>query len=442
MDLTTWLQLSALVCLLALSAFFSSSETSLFSLDPVDLDQMDRDRNKRVGLIRRLLSEPRRLIVTILIGNELVNVAASVISASLVIRLFGAEKSWLNLLIMVPALLLFGEITPKTLAFRRNVAFASFQCFWIDLFARAISPIRWIVRRIAEVFITMAVGPERSPANIVTEDMVKSLADEAVGEGALDGREAHYIKRIFEFGDQELEDLMTPRSRMQTFVLGQTLKDVVAELAKTGHTKVPVFESDDEETVSGLLHARDLLGKDLSDAGEGSGTLDTALLREPLLVPESKQAADLFRDFTRRHLSVAVVVDEFGGITGLVTMEDLLEEIFGEIPSRSDRLEEAAQQLDLLPDGGVRIDGRASVTRFNEETGAALVVEGAESIGGVVLDALGEVPSEGASAVVDGWRFTVEEVVSHRIATIVATPAPDAALPGPDPSDILSRGGA
>ena len=433
LDLTTWLQLAALVCLLAASAFFSSSETSLFSLDAVDLDQMERDGNTRVGLLRRLLAEPRRLIVTILIGNELVNVAASVISASLVIRMFGAENSWLNLLIMVPALLLFGEITPKTLAFRRNRGFATFQSVWIDLFARAISPVRWVVRRVADVFITMAVGPERSPANIVTEDMVRSLADEAVGEGALDRREAHYIKRIFEFGDRELSDLMTPRSRMQTFVLGQPLADVVAELAVTGHTKVPVFEDEDEETVAGLLHARDLLGRNPGVTAGDDLRLVAAQLREPLLVPESKQASDLFRDFTRRHLSVAVVVDEFGGITGLVTMEDLLEEIFGDIPSRSDRLEEAAQTLDHLPDGGVRLDGRTSVTRFNEETGARMEEEGAESIGGVVLEALGEVPAEGASAIVDGWCFTVEEVVSHRIATVVATPSadePSAGSPG------------
>ena len=433
MDLTTWLQLAALVCLLGLSAFFSSSETSLFSLDPVDIDRMEREKNHRVGLIRRLLAEPRRLIVTILIGNELVNVAASVLSASLVIRFF-PDRAWLNLLIMVPALLLFGEITPKTLAYRRNVGFATIQSYWIDLFARWITPIRWVVRHVSDVFITMAVGPERSAANIVTEDMVRSLAEEAVGEGALDRHEAHYIKRIFDFGDKDLEDLMTPRSRMQTFVLGQPLAEVVTALGETGHTKVPVFETEDEETVAGVLHARDLLGRARGLTPEGTPRLlDRDLLREPLLVPESKPAAALFREFTRRHRSIAVVVDEFGGITGLVTMEDLLEEIFGDIPSRSDRLQEAAQRLEHLPDGRVRIDGRASVARFNEETGATLPVDGAaESIGGVVLDALGVVPAAGASATVDGWHFTVEEVVSHRIATLLAEPRPAPPPPAAD----------
>ena len=188
------------------SGFFSSSETSLFSLNKLQLEQMRRDDNPRTRLIERLLSEPRRLIVTILIGNEFVNVAASVISAAIVIRFLGADSKLVNLLIMIPILLLVGEITPKTLAIRNNVAFATFQSRPIELFARLISPVRWAVRLVAEWFTTLIVGKERSRASIVTEDMVRTLAQEAVGDGVLDLHEARYIEQIFDFGNPTVED--------------------------------------------------------------------------------------------------------------------------------------------------------------------------------------------------------------------------------------------
>ena len=214
MDITLVLELLAFAVLMGLSAFFSSSETALFSLNQLQQEQMRRAGNPSISLIERLLAQPRQLIVTILIGNELVNVAASVISAAIVIRVLGADAKWVNLIIMVPILLLVGEITPKTLAIRNNVAFASAQSRFIHLFARAITPLRWIVRHIAGFFITMIVGHERSRANIITEDMVRSLAQEAVGDGVLDREEALYINRIFDFGGKSLRDVMTPRSQI------------------------------------------------------------------------------------------------------------------------------------------------------------------------------------------------------------------------------------
>ena len=214
MGIETILALVVFAGLMGLSAFFSSSETALFSLGRLQLERMDKSGHPRAHLIARLLNQPRHLIVTILIGNELVNVAASVISAAVVIQLLGAENKWVNLLIMVPVLLLFGEITPKTLAIRNNVTFASFQCRFIELFARAITPLRSIVRHVSEFFITLIVGGERSSANIITEDLVRFLAQEAIGDGVLDDEEALYINRTFDLGDKLLRDVMTPRSRI------------------------------------------------------------------------------------------------------------------------------------------------------------------------------------------------------------------------------------
>ena len=147
---------------------------------------MKNANNPKLNLIERMLAEPRRLIVTILIGNEFVNVTASVISTSIIIDLFGAENKLYNLFIMIPILLIFGEITPKTLAIKNKIAFASVECGPIEFFSKLITPLRWLVRHVSDFFITLLIGKERSRGNLVTQDMVRTLAQDAVGKGALD----------------------------------------------------------------------------------------------------------------------------------------------------------------------------------------------------------------------------------------------------------------
>ena len=235
MDYVLWLEGGLFVIMMGLSGFFSSSETSLFSLSNVQLEQMRRNQHPRISLIQQLLSQPRRLIISILIGNELVNVTATVISAAIVIRVLGAENKWINLLIMVPLLLLVGEITPKVLAIRHNVAFASFESRPIGFFTRIIKPLRWVIRKVADLFITLIIGKERSHGNIITEDMVRTLAREAVGEGALDRVEAQFIEQIFDFGNKTLEDIMTPRSDIFFLAIDRPLP----EFAKRGTPRSP-----------------------------------------------------------------------------------------------------------------------------------------------------------------------------------------------------------
>ncbi len=409
-----WLELVAFVTLLGFSAFFSSSETSLFSLSPLQLEQMRRDDNPRIDLIERLLSEPRRLIVTILIGNEFVNVAASVISAVLIIELLGAESKFMNLLVMVPILLLVGEITPKTLAIRNNVAFATFQSRPISAFAALIKPLRLIIRALAEWFITLIVGKERTRGNIITEDMVRALAHQAVGEGALDRSEAQYIEQIFKFGDKTVGELMTSRSNVFFLPANMPLDEVLSEVRRTRHTKIPVYR-DHRDNIVGVLYPRDLLGVDFAKVTEDPDFL-LRLLRQPYFVPESKSAGDLFRTICKRQLSLAIVVDEFGGITGLITMEDLLECIFGEIPSASDV--GAETKIEKLSDGAVRVDASMSVDSFNEAFKTQIDTELSETVGGLVLQTLGELPKAGDSAVVTDLEFAVESVERNRVTLL------------------------
>ncbi|MEW6672106.1 MAG: hemolysin family protein [Thermodesulfobacteriota bacterium] len=411
MDYTLWIELVLFAFLMALSAFFSSSETALFSLSSVQLEQMRRKGHPRIEAIERLLTRPRRLIMTILIGNELANVAASVISATIIIRLMGVGSEWINLIVMVPILLLVGEVTPKTLAIRNNIAFAALECRLIEFFALIVKPLRWLIRKIADVFITLIIGKDRSHGNIITEDMVRVLAHEAVGEGALDRTEAQFIDHIFDFGNKTLEDVMTPRSDIFFLPLASSMSEKVEELRRTRHTKVPIYR-EHRDNIVGILYARDLLGQDLEKLSADPQTF-IKLLREPYFVPESKLAAELFKAFRDRRMSCALTVDEYGGVTGLVTMEDLLECIFGDIHSPSDISSQA--YIKELGKGQYHIDGAMPIADLNERIGSNLDDESAETVGGLLLNEYGELPSEGTVIVINDLKFKVIEVEENRI---------------------------
>ena len=432
MDYVLWLEVGLFVFMMGLSGFFSRSETSLFSLSDIQLEQMRRDQHPRIGLIQRLLSQPRRLIITILIGNELVNVTASVISAAIVIKALGAENKWINLLIMVPLLLLLGEITPKVLAIRHNIAFAGFESKLIELFARLIKPLRFVVRKVADWIITLVIGKERSRGNIITEDMVRALAREAVGEGALDRVEAQFIEQIFDFGNKTLEDVMTPRSDIFFLAKDMPLGEIIVEVCKSRHTKIPIFQ-ENRDNVCGILHARDLLGIDIEKFSRDPHRLQE-LLRKPYFVPESRLAADLFRTFRERKLSIALTVDEYGGVTGLITMEDLLECIFGEIHSPSDEVDQVS--IKDLGEGRYAVDGSMPIAEFNQEMDSDLSEEWGETIGGLLLHNYGELPPEGDKIEIDRFRFRVTEVEENRIKTIEFEETPEVTSPEEKPTEF------
>ncbi|MDF1554925.1 MAG: hemolysin family protein [Deferrisomatales bacterium] len=419
MDWVVGSELVLICLLLALSAFFSSAETSLFSLTRSQLDQMRLDGNPRVPLVEGLLNQPRRLIVTILIGNEFVNVTATAIAATLVIRWAGPSREWVNLVVMVPLLLLFGEVTPKTLAIRNNVAFASFQAPLLQRFATIITPLRWAVRKVADWFITLLVGPERSRANIVTEDMVRSLAREALGQGELDEREARYIEHIFNFGDAVVRQAMTPRSRVFFLSADTPLEEVAGHIRSTRHAKIPVFDGEPDNVI-GVLFARDLLGAEVTAPTGLAG-----LLRPAYFIPETRSAADLFHTFRRKRISVALTLDEFGGVTGLVTMEDLLECIFGEIPSRSDTAAGSEPRWEALGPQRFRTDGKLSLDQLAEALGEKVEAGDAETLGGFLLERCGELPSPGTCVLEGRIEFTVEAVEERQITAVLVAVAPE-----------------
>lgn len=422
MDPTLITQIILLALLLALSGFFSSAETALFSLKHNHRQEISDKHPQRAAIIEKLLSQPRRLIITLLIGNESINVAASALSTVIILDFFGDGSVYLNLLIMVPLLLLFGEITPKTLAIRHNIQFAIFEAPLIDRFAWLTTPIRGIVRSVADRIITLLIGKERSEGNLITEDMMRTLAADALQKGALNSTEAKMIHQIFDFGNVSAANIMTPRSDISSIPLALSMPQCLDNFASHRHTKIPVVGKNQDDII-GILLARDLMGVDLSDEQQGLSDYQH-LLRAPYFVPETKSGADLFKVFRDKKISIAIVVDEYGGVVGLVTMEDLLETIFGAIYSAS---EEEARSSYSIEDGRYIVNGIMEIDDFNAEFNTNLSNKHVETIGGLMFHTLGELPEEGRSVSFEGLELVVISMRDNRISDIeikFATPPP------------------
>jgi putative hemolysin len=319
---------------------------------------------------------------------------------------------------MVPILLLVGEITPKTLALRHNVAFATAQSQPIMIFAKLISPIRWVVRIVADGITTLIVGKQRARGSIVTEDLLRTLAHEAEQEGVVDYHEARFIDQIFEFSRKTVADVMTPRSAMFCLPAETPPQEIVRQLVRSRHSRVPLYR-EHRDRIVGVLYTRDLLSPATQGGLDQPGAIES-LLREPLLIPEVKPTAELFETFRKRNLTFALTVDEYGGVTGLVTMKDLLEHIFGEIRSLSDAAR--LQGIEDLSDGRYAIDGELTVEDFNREMNVHLKGWHAHTVAGLVLNAYGELPPVGASVEIDALRFLVETVDHNRIRRLIVEP--------------------
>lgn len=424
MDIVLVVQLVVLAVLLGMSGFFSSSETAFFSLNRVQLEQLERDNHPKLGIIKTLLAQPRRLIVTILIGNEFVNVAASNLSATILLAFLASPDDmwWANIMIMLPLLLLLGEITPKTLAVQNNVAFAAALSGPIVLFAKMITPLRWIVRVISDFFTTMIIGKRRGKGSLVTEDMVRTLAEQAASEGSMDATAYQYVENIFNFGNQTVKEIMTPRGSIDFLPLTASLDEVLTQFRKGHHTRMPVFgESHDD--IIGILHYRDLIKEDLSQQ-DNSEKIEK-MLRRPMMLPESRLVTDIFTLFYERRLSIALVVDEYGIVTGLVTMENMLKSIFGDIGTmHQSRKAMDAPWVDVVSPNVFRLDAATKLSVLNDylDTNLKSNGSGAKTLAGLLLHSYGELPMVGDHVIVGNWRFDIEEISRNRVSVVTAQP--------------------
>ena len=431
-------KISLLFVLLLCSGFFSSSETSIFSLGRFERYRIREEKKTFISrCLQQLVERPRRLIITILIGNELVNITISALSASLV---DSALLTWTPLAssdpvllktvfataICFPLLLVFGEITPKTMALYNPRRFARLAAIPLRLFYSLIAPVRWVLASLANRIVRLLVGEFPTVEAPITEEEFRNIVDQSKEEGLLWEAEREFIHNIFDFGETRVSEVMTPRTDMFCLQADQSLEEVRKVIEEQHYSRIPVYE-EDKDDITGILYCKDLLGLTI-DPEAGKGWSLRALVRKPYFIPQTKKASELFREFRFNRIHLAIVVDEYGGVAGLVTMEDLLEEIFGEILDDYDPAEPQPRQLD---ENTMILPGKMPIEDFNELARANLPEEEYDTMGGLVFGLFGKLPSPGAKVSFMDYTFTVEEMEGTRILELKVerhaerTPRPD-----------------
>lgn len=339
---TTLIVIAGLLCC---SMFFSGTEVAMFGLRRVDREMLGQGKRSSDRLILSMLARPRRLIATILCGNESINVSMSAVMAGLVGDLFPgrseAELAMLATAIALPLLLFIGEITPKTIAFKAPVPWSRAAVRPLWLFGFVVTPLRLVVTSIAGVLTRPfgGAGGRSAQRDQLSEAEFKALVDAGSEEGQVDARERRLIHKVFEFGDKTVAEAMVPRARVFALSYELPVARLTQEIAARGFSRVPIYQKT-MDNIRGVLHAKDLLIQ--GTPGTPIRRLQE-LLHEPLFVPQTTPLERMFRLFKQRKMHMALVVNEYGKLAGLVTMEDLLEQLFGDIRDEREAQKARAQ---------------------------------------------------------------------------------------------------
>ncbi len=400
------------------SAFFSSSETALFSLSRIELRELQRSRHPRADTLYALLDQPRRLIISILCGNEIINVAATANMIGILVQLYSEEEAAiLNILIMVPLLLLFGEVTPKTIAVTNPVAVSTrVIAVPLNLWVRVITPFRWLVRLFADRVTTLLVGEEKAPENILQVDEFRTLVQAVEKRGELTPTERILIDNLLAAGSTEIVQIMIPRTRTTYININLSVPQMVEQVRRLRHRRIPVYR-DNYDNIVGFIHAEDLMRHALEGTDFNSLTPED-ILHPPIMVPPTKKVDEMFEFFLAHNAQAAAVLDEFGGIEGFITLTSVVNFIFGHATGEEPL---SAFYTEIEPDV-FEVDGNMKLTDFNTVTNFGIVDSRMTTIGGVILRHLDRLPEVGDEVVIEGIRLSVLQMDAHRISRICTTP--------------------
>jgi CBS domain containing-hemolysin-like protein len=415
-------ELVALGLLLLLSAFFSGSETAMFAANRLRLRHLKEEGHARAQVALHLLEHPARLLSTILVGNNIANTAAAVVATATLVRLLGPERGSLYAFLAVTALLLvFGEITPKTVAARHADRMALLAARPIQAIAALLAPLNRVLSALTNLLTRPPGGSVRPDAPLVSEEEIQVLIRMGEEQGVLEQDEREMIHSIFEFGDTVVREVMVPRVDMVCVEADDPVEALLEVVRTHGHSRIPVYH-DTVDHIIGLVHVKDLLSafKD----GRLSGTVRD-FTRPTFFVPDTKRLDELFREMRRKKVHMAIAVDEYGGTAGVVTIEDLLEEIVGPIQDEYDA-EEAP--IRIQSDRVAVVDGTVHLEEVNAALGIDLPAGEVDTVGGFVTSLLGHVPAQGDCVTHDGIELSVERVDGHRIVQVKITKAEPAGV--------------
>jgi len=396
------------IFLFLLSGFFSSSEAALFSLTPLHLHKMQEDRFPFLSSLHSLLDYPKRLLITLIVGNEAVNIALSVLSASFFIQWLGVDGQWVSIAVTTVLLLVFCEAVPKTFGVTYPIRLSFVLAPFISLVTWLERPVVWILEAVSD-WIESFFPRDRGRGRIVlSEGEFRTLVDTGEKAGALDPSQRDLIHRVFDLGDKPVSEVMVPRVDMFCLPVSLKIEDMEREIIRARHDRIPVYGTDRDD-ILGILYAKDLLHR-MADMGRL--TQVEKLLRKAYFVPEEKSAASMLREFQSMRIQMAIVVDEYGGVSGLVTLEDILRDLLEDIYDEHGSKANLWQKID---EGAFLVSGKMSMDAFNDLTGHEFPLEDFDTVGGFAFHLFGKLPSKGENVFFEPYEFRVEKMSGTRI---------------------------
>ncbi len=406
------IQLVVLVILLALSAFFSSAETALTTVNRLRVRALVDDGDARAITLSKVIDDPGKLLSALLIGNNIVNISASSIATVLATNFFGSAGAGISTGVMTLLVLIFGEITPKTMASLKaeKIALSYAKIVYVIMFV--FTPLIFILDLLSGGLLRLfGIDPDKRDDSVTEEDL-RTIVEAGHEDGVLEPEEHKMINNVFDFGDHQAKDIMVPRVDMCFLKLDATYEEFIEIYKEEKFTRIPVYE-ETRDNVIGILNVKDLL---LYNPGEQEFHVKD-FLREAYYTYELKNTSELMMEMRKNSISIAIVLDEYGATAGLVTLEDLLEEIVGDIRDEFDEAE--AEEVQQLGDREYLVEGACKLEDLNDMIGLGIESEDYDSIGGIIIEALQHLPSEGEEVTTEeGIRLIVEKVDKNRIEKV------------------------
>ncbi len=403
-------QILLLIAFLCLSAFFSASETALMSLSRIRLRHMVDEGIKGADLVQRLVDNPSRLLGAILLGNNIVNIGASALATSLAIKYFGNTGVGIATGIMTILVLIFGEITPKSLAAGSSEKVALKVARFISIVTMILNPIITVLINITNLIILMLGGKVDRQKTFFTVEEIKTMINVSHEEGVLEEEEKKLIHNVFEFGDLQVSDVMTPRTDIVAIKMNSSYDEIAKVFKENRFSRLPIYQ-DKIDKIIGVVHLRDLIFCDLD---RNSFDINN-YIKEAYFTYEFKGVADLFAEMRSKKAPFAIALDEYGGTAGIVTMDDLVQEIVGDI---RDEYDKSDIEVEIINANEYIVKGTAKIEVINEVIGLHIESENFDSIGGFAVGLFGRLPKAGEYIEYENIRFVVNSIDKNRIENL------------------------
>ena len=423
MEIDWSLNLLILFILIIVSAFFSGSEVALFSINKRATNDIPNNLIKRY--LTYLIEHPRRLLVTVLLGNTIANVAASVVAVNLALNVakeFSISKNaalTVQIVVLTIIVVIFADLTPKVLASKKPVSFARFVTFPMYWISAILYPISEVLTEIIRISVSKLKLENRKV--VISSEEIHDLTEIGKERGALEEEEHGIIQSIVEFSKVTVQEIMTARVDIIALQADMKFEEVLEILRDSGYSRLPLYNENIDE-ITGIVYAKDLLPYLKKEELKENLSLNS-LSRKVIFAPTTKKINELFYEFQKEKVHIAIAVDEYGGTAGLVTLEDIIEEVLGEIRDEYDTEENPVTKID---DNHYMVLGKLSVNDLNELLNLDIKTTEVdfETVAGLVLNQAGNIPKEGYSFILDNYKFTVKEVLKKRIKKVLIEKLP------------------